>query len=97
MRLTYLEEARFEYLEAAAYYEKCQTGLGLRFSLEMESAETEILHRPFLCRDLGKGIRRKMLNRFPYGLLFHLPEPGWIEIIAVMHLHREPGYWSECA
>jgi hypothetical protein len=23
----------------------------------------------------------------------HEPEPGWLEIVAVMHQHRQPDYW----
>lgn len=35
MRLTYIAEAREELLEAVAWYEDCQTGLGRRFDKEI--------------------------------------------------------------
>jgi hypothetical protein len=44
---------------------------------------------------MGGGFRRKLLSRFPYGLLYHCPEPDWIKVVAVMHLHRKPDYWRD--
>jgi hypothetical protein len=53
-----------------------------------------MLH-PNAWRSLGASYRRKLLKQFPYGLVYHQPEPGWIEVVAVMHLHREPDYWRK--
>jgi hypothetical protein len=33
------------------------------------------------------------LQQFPYGVAYHEVETGCLEIVAVMHLHREPDYW----
>jgi hypothetical protein len=33
-----------------------------------------------------------LVPKFPYGLLYRI-EPARIYIVAVMHLHRRPGYW----
>ena len=90
----YLEEARLELLDATAWYEECQKGLGRRFYKEVEGAEEAILQNPEFCRDVGCGCRRKILSRFPYGSIYRLRN-DLIEIVAVMHLHREPGYWGE--
>jgi len=95
MRLTYIEEARAELLDAVAYYEDCCEGLGHQFDEQVQSAEDAILRHPEAWRDMGDGFRRKLLQRFPYGLVYYSPEIGWIEIVAVMHLHRQPGYWRE--
>jgi len=35
-----------------------------------------------------------MLRRFPYSIIY-LHEPGSIEIIAVVHQRRDPGYWQD--
>src|SRR5687768_13977453 len=94
MKLVYLEEARFELLCAIAWYEECQEGLGGRFFREIEAAETEIVQHPELWGRVGPGYRRKLLHRFPYGMIYHVREPDLIEVVAVMHLHREPGYWT---
>lgn len=95
MNLVYLEEARAELLAAIAWYEECQEGLGTRFDRELELAETDILQHPDLWGQVGQGCRRKLLRHFPYGLIYHQPDPGCIEVVAVMHLHREPEYWAD--
>lgn len=39
-------------------------------------------------------IRRVLVHRFPYGLLYSV-DGGHLYILAVMHLRRQPGYWRE--
>ncbi|MBL8449326.1 MAG: hypothetical protein JNM32_05310 [Dechloromonas sp.] len=41
---------------------------------------------------LDERIRRVLINRFPYGVLY-VPQESGILIVAVMHLSREPDYW----
>ena len=65
-----------------------------RFFTEVENAENEILRHPELWGKSASGYRRKLLHRFPYGIIYHSPDPDLIEVVAVMHLHREPGYWT---
>ncbi|MBM3333096.1 type II toxin-antitoxin system RelE/ParE family toxin, partial [Candidatus Sumerlaeota bacterium] len=38
--------------------------------------------------------RRCLLKRFPYGLIYRI-ETERIYVMAVAHLHREPGYWKK--
>lgn len=95
MRLTYLEEALHELASAVQYYAACQEGLGRQFYQRVEAAEEDILIHPLACRCVGGPYRRKLLRQFPYGLIYHLPESDWVEIVAVMHLHREPDYWRK--
>lgn len=92
-RLTYTQEALLELSEAVKYYRSCREGLGREFYQRVISAEEDILLHPEAWRSLGAPYRRKLLTQFPYGLIYHQPEPDWIEIVAVMHLHREPNYW----
>ena len=95
MRLTYTHEARLELVDATTYYGGCRKGLGREFYQRIVAAEEDILDHPQAWRSLGGPYRRKLLKQFPYGLIYHEPEPGWIEIVAVMHLHREPDYWRK--
>lgn len=94
MRLTYTEEARLEMAEAASYYLSCGKELAREFKQRIVAAEDDIIRHPEAWRSLGTPYRRKLLQQFPYGLVYHLAEPNWIEVIAVMHLHREPYYWN---
>lgn len=39
------------------------------------------------------GIRRAMLARFPFTIVYHELEDE-VEVVAVMHQRRHPGYWK---
>jgi plasmid stabilization system protein ParE len=95
MRLTYTSEARLDLAEATSYYKSCHKQLGKEFFQRIQSAEEDIIHYPEAWRPLGSSYRRKLLQKFPYGLVYHQPEPDWVEVVAVMHLHREPDYWRK--
>jgi hypothetical protein len=43
---------------------------------------------------LEGDIRRALVHRFPYGVLY-AEEENRIWIVAVMNLHRQPDYWRE--
>ena len=34
-----------------------------------------------------------LLDRFPFGVVYRANTPHVLEMIAVMHLRRHPGYW----
>lgn len=44
-------------------------------------------------RVVEASIHQCRIIRFPYGIIYRLKEDQ-IEIIAIMHLHRRPGYWK---
>jgi len=85
-------EARRELLEAAGWYETQQPGLRGRFLAAAEDAVRRAEALPFLCTAVSDDIRQCRVRRFPYGVIFRPVSEG-IEVLAVMHLHREPGYW----
>ncbi|MEW6356327.1 MAG: type II toxin-antitoxin system RelE/ParE family toxin [Planctomycetota bacterium] len=85
--------AMAELFEAARYYESQQPGLGRHFFAAVREATNRIQTFPLLYRALEGDIRQCRVPRFPYGLIYR-PRPERIEIIAVMHLHRDPGYWK---
>lgn len=85
-------DARAEFLLAVQYYENCQSGLGRRFRLVVESAVQDIMETPFLYRILHAPFRRCLLQKFPYAIIYSI-EPDHIHIIAVAHTKRKPGYW----
>jgi hypothetical protein len=45
-----------------------------------------------MCAPYLRGMRRVMLHRFPYFVVFR-ELPHKIQIIAVAHAKRRPGYW----
>jgi len=86
-------EARAELLDAAEFYESRSPGLGGRFLDDVERGLTASSESPQTWPVLSGEIRRYLLRPFPYGLLFRDSTPQ-VLILAVMHLHREPGYWK---
>ncbi|MBI3878063.1 MAG: type II toxin-antitoxin system RelE/ParE family toxin [Verrucomicrobia bacterium] len=92
MRFEFHPEALAEYEDAARYYAGCQEGLELRFIASVESAVHRIAEAPEIWLVLEGDVRRCLTRVFPYAVLYSI-EQNYILIVAVMHCHREPGYW----
>lgn len=92
MKSAFLPEADEELREAARYYEKEASGLGLTFLSAMHRAVHEIETNPEAWAILRQNIRKKTISRFPYNLLYSI-ESDTILIIAVAHHKRRPNYW----
>lgn len=92
MRYEFHPEALAEYEEAAKYYAQCQEGLELRFIACIEAAIRRVVESPTRWRIFEEDVRRCLAQVFPYAVLYSI-EPDFVLIIAVMHCHREPGYW----
>ncbi len=93
MSFSFAPEARAEFLNAIDYYESCEPGLGHDFAIEVHAAIQRIVDFPAAWPELEGDVRRCLTHRFPYGILYSI-EPKEIFILAVMHLHQEPGYWK---
>jgi toxin ParE1/3/4 len=94
MKFYFHPEAEKEFQEAVEYFERYKPGLGYDFSIEMRKAIQNILGFPNAWPIIFKGVRRCLIKRFPYGVLYSL-DHGNILILAVMHLSRHPDYWKE--
>ena len=94
MTFSFHPEAEQEFVEAVAYYEDCDSGLGLDFSREVYITIQNIVDYPTMWPELEGEVRRCLAHRFPYGVLYSV-EPGGVFILAVMHLHRDPDYWKQ--
>jgi plasmid stabilization system protein ParE len=94
MRCEFHPDALVEYEEAARYYAGCQDGLDLRFMASVETVLSQIVAAPERWRTLEGGVRRCLTKVFPYAVLYTI-EHDHVLIVAVMHCHREPGYWHD--
>ena len=92
MKVELHPEARLEFLEAVAHYESCHPGLGERFIESINSALESLSGNPHAWAEIEQDIRRKLTRVFPYALLYAI-EPERVLVVAVMHCHKEPGYW----
>ena len=93
MNFRFHPQALEEFEAAARYYEERKSGLGERFAAAIELAIDGIVAAPAMWPILEVPIRRRLVNVFPYAILF-VEFPGYVLIVAVMHCHREPGYWK---
>ena len=93
MKYYFHPEAESEFLNAIDYFEDRQHGLGNDFALEVYITIEIIIAHPKAWQSMGDGIRRALVSRFPYGILY-AEKNQEIYITAVMHLHREPDYWK---
>lgn len=96
MRYSFHPDARDEFEEGIKYYEEREYGLGYDFSIEVYLTVERIAANPKAWPTLEQNIRRCLVRRFPYGILYNADEStNEIYIVAVMHLRREPGYWKQ--
>lgn len=93
MNVLFHPAAESEFNTAIDYYEDIEKGLGYDFSLEVFSALERIIAFPKAWLVIEDGIRRSLVRRFPYGILY-AEEKDKIYVVAVMHLHRDPEYWK---
>ena len=91
-RVAFHVEADIEVTEAARYYETKAPGLGSSFLLDIENALEQIRVNPEAFQLIADHVRRKLLRRFPYSILYAI-EPDRIRVLAVAHHRRRPGYW----
>jgi toxin ParE1/3/4 len=88
--------AQAELEGATEWYEVRAGGIGLKFVLCVDEALQEIGESPasFPKWEQDDRVRRFVLQRFPY-VIFYRETPEAVEVIAVAHGAREPGYWRK--
>lgn len=91
--------AEDELVDAVRWHEYQREGLGE----DLRQCAREALQRlrenpghggPVPWVDEALGVRRVLLERFPY-LLIYREEATKIRVLAFAHTHRRPGYWRD--
>ena len=90
----FLDIAQAELDEAVAYYDAESAGLGGQFLIEVLATLDRIGSHPEAWPSFGPDVRRCITRRFPYGIVYQVLAKG-ILVVAVAHLHREPGFWRK--
>lgn len=96
MKVEFLEAAQTELDQAFEWYEVQQKDLGVQFLNEFDAAIRRIANYPESYILIEKDVRRCLVKRFPYGVLYGI-DADKIIVIAVAHLHRKPDYWIDRA
>lgn len=86
------EAAEIEFNEAVDFYDLESPGLGMAFIDEIQKAFENISQYPEASPSIQGRVRRKILIKFPYSLLYSV-WPNEIRILAFAHQKRRPFYW----
>jgi toxin ParE1/3/4 len=86
------DEATLELRRAAAWYDERRAGLGDDLVLAFDAATAKIVEAPERWPRFV-GVRRYVLKRFPYNIIFRFDDHQ-VEIVAFAHHRRRPDYWA---
>jgi len=89
----FLYPAEEEMTGASLFYEASSNGLGSDFLADVQFGIDSLREHPHLGHEVGGGLRRMLLHRFPFSLIYSV-EADAILIVAVAHYGRRPGYWK---
>jgi hypothetical protein len=93
MNIRFVSIAEDELVDAFSWHEMQAPGIGYEFLAEFDRALDRIGQYPESASANRDGMRRVLINRFPYGIWYALEED--IVVYAIAHLHREPHYWLD--
>ncbi|KFZ45210.1 plasmid stabilization protein [Smithella sp. SC_K08D17] len=94
MKIHFLSIAEKELNDAVDWYNEQADGLGKEFLDQLDRAIRRAVTYPQSSMEIESGLRRCIMARFPYGLIYGLDKDKII-IVAVAHLHRNPRYWAD--
>ncbi|HYJ85303.1 MAG TPA: type II toxin-antitoxin system RelE/ParE family toxin [Pyrinomonadaceae bacterium] len=92
MRLIYHPDAEAELIQAAQYYERSVSTLGIRFLDEADLSVSMILQAPDRWKILEADVRRYLMAHFPYAIYYRISFDR-VRILAFKHHSRHPDYW----
>jgi plasmid stabilization system protein ParE len=90
MNLDIIPAAQRDIAKAAEHYRQQREGLQNEFLEDVDASVERIVLDPTLFEQVRLGIRRCLLERFPYGVYYRTPDPDTVRIIIVRHHSRHP-------
>ena len=93
-RYRYLEEADQEFQEHVGYFADVSRKAARTFVDDVEAAVDEIRRHPEIGAPLTGQVRKRVLTRFKYNILY-INTADEIIIVAVAPHRRRPGYWRK--
>jgi plasmid stabilization system protein ParE len=94
VNVRFLTVAQQEVHDAYEWFEERTDGKGLEFLDELDRVVRLIRSFPFAAVEIEADIRRSLLPRFPYAVVYGIDDQTLV-VIAVAHTHREPRYWLD--
>ncbi len=90
--LTLRPIAQAEIAEGYEWYEEQRPGLGDEFLREVRRTLSSVEEAPFRYPVIRRDIRRALLNRFPYSILFIAEQENTV-VVGCFHARRDPRRW----
>ena len=78
--------------EAASHYGRARTGLGAEFRAEIEAVVDRIARDPSQFPIVETHIRRCIVHRFPYSVLYRIVGTDLVRILVIRHHRRHPQF-----
>lgn len=91
--VTFHPDAIAEARGAREWYAARNESAAVAFMSELDHAVAQIAEFPNRWPTHLQGTRRYLLRRFPFALVYRESEAG-LQVIAVAHGKRKPGYWK---
>lgn len=92
MKIEYHPALEGELLEVREYYNECSSGLGDAFVDEFERQVLRIASAPERWMIMRGDIRRALMRRFPYVIMFRVMNERNLRITVVKHEARHPAF-----
>lgn len=95
-RVSFRPQARAEIREARGWYEGQIPGLGRAFIAEVEATFAFLRLHPQMYAAVSEdgNVRRALLHRFPYSLVYELLAVDEIVVLACRHVRQDEINWS---
>jgi plasmid stabilization system protein ParE len=87
------EEAALEFLASVQWYASRNEVVAMRFAEQVTDAVQLIGNAPRRWPRYSGETRKFVLRRFPF-LVIYRELPEVIQVLAIAHAHRRPGYWK---
>jgi plasmid stabilization system protein ParE len=87
--------ARAELIGAQDWYESEVPGLGRSFRAAVDAVIQRMSAAPRQFPVIHKSVRRALMRRFPYALLFVIEPDESLTVIACFHGSRDPAHWQK--
>jgi plasmid stabilization system protein ParE len=92
MQVFFHPEAVAEAQAAHRWYRECSGQAAAAFLGELDDAIAAVAESPERWPEYAGGTRRYLLKRFPFLLVYRVKN-GDVQVLAVAHGRRRPGYW----
>lgn len=83
-----------EFKSALSWYLEQNETAAIKFASELERALDLVITAPQRWPAGAQGTRKFVLRRFPFAV-FYREKQEVLQVLAIAHGHRQPGYWKD--